>query len=77
MNLNIVIKNLKEKYHCQFIAIMNYADHDFVKGMESMEGGILYRYFKLLKDDELEEIKDELLLAYFKKMNETNDENNY
>lgn len=77
MDINSVKENLKKEYNCQLVTIINYANHEFAKGIESIEGGILYRYFSIKKDNQLEEIKDELLLAYFRKMNETNDENNY
>lgn len=77
MDLNVIRENMKKDFNCILITVINYANHDFAKGFETIEGGISYRYFKVRKDNTLAEIKDELLLAYFRKMNETNDDNNY
>lgn len=77
MDINIVGKNLKKIYNCELICIINYANCHFVKALETFEDGISYRYFKIDKNNELKEIKDEILLSYFKEKNEINSDINY
>lgn len=74
---NDIKEKLKNEYNCEFVANMDYAGHNIIKAMESATEGISYRYFNLKKDGQIEEIVDELLLAYFKSQNEITDENNY
>jgi hypothetical protein len=70
-------KRLKDDYNCTLIIQFDYVGIKFVKAFETTEEGVIYRYFNILNDDMIKEITDELLLDYLKKMNETNDENNY
>lgn len=77
MDISIAKEKLKKEYNCQLISIINYANIDFIKALDDENEEIYYRYFKVGKEDELEEILDDLLLAYFRKMNETNQEENY
>ena len=76
MDINIIKENLKE-YDCQLITTINYAGINFAKGLEAYDGKVLYRYFKILDNNEVKEITDKLLLQYFKKMNETNSDEIY
>lgn len=77
MDVNLIRENLKKIYNCIFITLIDYSEQYFVKGLEKIEDGIAYRYFKILNDNNLEEVKDEHILAYFREMYEINDENNY
>jgi len=77
MDINIIEEKLEKEYQCQFVAVINYADKDFVKAFDLEEKRVFYRYFRVLNDNNLEEIVEELLLAYFRKMNEIQDETNY
>ena len=77
MDINIIKENLEKEYQCQFIAIMNYAGHHFAKTFMTEQEKVSYRYFKVLENNTVEEVTNELLLAYLKEMNEIHEEINY
>ena len=72
MNTNTIKEKLKKEYDCNLIITMKYNNDEFAKALESKENGVWYRYFKILENQEIEEVKDDDVLSYLREMNETN-----
>ena len=70
MDINEIKNVLKEKYNCEPVDYFKYGNHEFTKAVEIIKNGICYRYFDVTNN--VIEIKDQILLDYFRKNNEIN-----
>lgn len=77
MDFNVIKKSLEEEYDCDLIKVIRYADKSFIKALERENINPSYRYFMVKKDNKLEEIVDNLLLAYFRENNEISEDVEY
>ena len=73
MNLDKIKYQLKKEFNCELINIFQYENTNFIKGIELLEHGIRYRYFKV-DNNKIQEIVDKMILEYFKENKENNSE---
>lgn len=72
MDINDVCATLKKKYNCLAISFFKYKSSYILKGMDYEKTYPEFRFF-ILKDNELSEIKDKVLIDYFEKDNKVSD----
>lgn len=75
--IDVISKNLKEKFNCLAIIDFEYLDKNYVKAFKNSQSGIEYKYFEILEENNLKEVTDKELLEYFRSQYEENSDSEY
>ena len=77
INLNLIKKSLKENYNCIYTNIFEYQNASYVKALKEDEDGIIYKYFEINENNDLNEVIDNSTLEYFRDQYEENSDVDY
>lgn len=77
MDINVIRNILSEKYNCDLITILNYTSKNFAKTLDKSNEIPYYRYFLVRNNNTVDEILDDLILAYFRENYELSEDVEY